>query len=168
MKARIIITTKILAVAAASAVGCAPKGEPGAPVVADTAQSPENRGPGGAARGGDGAAGTRGTGPTEAVAGTDDPAALDAALAGALGPGALAPGAAKVPPEEKIKLMKLQFALSEMLVEEALAQAPRFRPLCDAQGYPLVGNVARKGGDSGDKVLQVSQFCRELRQRKRL
>jgi hypothetical protein len=33
-----------------------------------------------------------------------------------------------------------------------------FRPLCDADGYPLVGNIANKRG-----VYQPSKFCAEVR-----
>jgi len=40
------------------------------------------------------------------------------------------------------------------------ANVAHFRPLCDAQGYPVVGNVMRK--DSG---YQPSRFCSDLRVR---
>lgn len=42
----------------------------------------------------------------------------------------------------------------------AFARLSHFRPLCDAQGYPVVGNVYRKA--SG---YQTSTFCSELRAR---
>lgn len=42
--------------------------------------------------------------------------------------------------------------------EKAFANVAHFRPLCDAQGYPVVGNVMRKA--SG---YQPSAFCGELR-----
>jgi hypothetical protein len=42
----------------------------------------------------------------------------------------------------------------------AFARVAYFRPLCDADGYPVVGNVMRKA--SG---YQASTFCSELRAR---
>jgi hypothetical protein len=42
--------------------------------------------------------------------------------------------------------------------DRALAAIARFRPLCDQDGYPLVGNVASKGD-----LYQPSQFCAEVR-----
>jgi hypothetical protein len=43
---------------------------------------------------------------------------------------------------------------------QALERIDYFRPLCDADGYPLVGNVASKGPG-----LQPSQLCAEVRNR---
>ena len=40
---------------------------------------------------------------------------------------------------------------------DALANFPHFRPLCDAQGYPLVGNI------NGKIITEPSQFCAEVR-----
>jgi hypothetical protein len=37
---------------------------------------------------------------------------------------------------------------------------PRFRALCDADGYPLVGNVATKGRDA---MRQPSSVCARVR-----
>jgi len=42
--------------------------------------------------------------------------------------------------------------------ERALGEMPRFRALCDAEGYPLVGNIANK-----QRLFQPSQFCAEVR-----
>jgi hypothetical protein len=42
--------------------------------------------------------------------------------------------------------------------EQALAKKAHFRPLCDADGYPVVGNVMRKA--SG---YQPSRFCAAVR-----
>jgi hypothetical protein len=41
----------------------------------------------------------------------------------------------------------------------AQARAGHFRPLCDADGYPLVGNVVTKA-PSG---VQPSEFCADVR-----
>lgn len=37
-------------------------------------------------------------------------------------------------------------------------EMPRFRALCDAEGYPLVGNVANKG-----MRYEVADYCRDVR-----
>jgi hypothetical protein len=42
--------------------------------------------------------------------------------------------------------------------EKAQMAVARFRPLCDQEGYPLVGNVASKGD-----MYQPSQFCSDVR-----
>lgn len=68
---------------------------------------------------------------------------------------------------EKIRLLQLQGELSMLSVPEAMAQSQKFRPLCDEKGYPLVGNMARKGGpDDTKKTLTASEFCETLRARK--
>ncbi len=58
------------------------------------------------------------------------------------------------PPE----LVELRSELFEAGREQALEQIPRFRALCDAEGYPLVGNAVRK-----TDVFQPSQFCEAVR-----
>lgn len=59
-----------------------------------------------------------------------------------------------------------QFALLQRLFDTpeylARAQLSRFRPLCDAQGYPLVGNLASKGDG-----MSVDAFCEIVRSRMR-
>lgn len=64
------------------------------------------------------------------------------------------------PPDDKAPeaLIELRHELFEAGREQALQQMPRFRALCDAEGYPLVGNVVRKG-----EVFQPSQFCSAVR-----
>ena len=148
MKPRIIVTTKVLAVAAASMMGCAPRADPGAAAI-----TPES---------------TQGPMTTASGAPSGETATPPAETAGAaprVAPGEVAPAVA---PNEKIALLQLQFALAELPLKEAVAQNKRFRPLCDAQGYPLVGNVARKGGMDEAPQLQASKFCSELRRLKRL
>jgi hypothetical protein len=70
------------------------------------------------------------------------------------------PAFAKPPPDEKAPqaLIELRSQLFEAGREQALQQVPRFRALCDADGYPLVGNVVRKG-----EAFQPSQFCSAVR-----
>lgn len=58
-------------------------------------------------------------------------------------------------PEE---LIELRSELFEAGKDGALKQIPRFRALCDGDGYPLVGNAVRK-----NDVYQPSQFCTEVR-----
>ena len=72
-------------------------------------------------------------------------------------PAALAGGP---PPDDKApkELIELRSELFEAGHDGALKQIPKFRPLCDADGYPLVGNAVRKGD-----VYQPSQFCAEVR-----
>jgi hypothetical protein len=47
--------------------------------------------------------------------------------------------------------------------EHALQQMPHFRPLCDKDGYPLVGNVMGKG-QRGEPYLPAA-FCSEVRKK---
>jgi len=60
------------------------------------------------------------------------------------------------------ELLALRTELLEAQPEAALTAMAHFRPLCDADGYPLVGNVANKVQTTG---LQPSQFCAEVRKR---
>ena len=46
--------------------------------------------------------------------------------------------------------------------EQVQAQLAHFRPLCDAQGYPLVGNLVTKGGGPP----RVAAFCADVRGRR--
>jgi hypothetical protein len=58
------------------------------------------------------------------------------------------------------KLLALRTELLAKDRSSAMAQSARFLPLCDKDGYPLVGNLIRKG----DPVkYQPSQFCQEVR-----
>jgi hypothetical protein len=43
---------------------------------------------------------------------------------------------------------------------QVLAAAAHFRPLCDAEGYPLVGNVLRK---TMKTLYQPKDFCADVR-----
>ena len=81
-------------------------------------------------------------------------------------PALASPGRAarKPPPDQQAPraLIELRADLFGVGAERAKQQMSRFRPLCDADGYPLVGNVAGKGG-----VYQPSQFCAEVRKARR-
>jgi hypothetical protein len=44
----------------------------------------------------------------------------------------------------------------------ARADVARFRPLCDPDGYPRVGNLVEKRN-----LYQPSEFCREVRRREK-
>jgi hypothetical protein len=55
-------------------------------------------------------------------------------------------------------LVELRNELLDTEPAQALERIDHFRPLCDADGYPLVGNVATKGVG-----LQPSELCAEVR-----
>ena len=55
-------------------------------------------------------------------------------------------------------LLELRGSLYGTDRETALAASARFRALCDAEGYPLVGNIANKG-----QRYDVSEYCSDLR-----
>ena len=58
------------------------------------------------------------------------------------------------------ELLELRSELANTPPAQALERIDHFRPLCDADGYPLVGNVASKGVG-----LQPSELCAEVRNR---
>lgn len=60
-------------------------------------------------------------------------------------------------------LVELQVELSSLSLEQAIAAGARFRPLCDAQGYPLVGNMARKGPPDTAQPKPVADYCSAVR-----
>jgi hypothetical protein len=72
--------------------------------------------------------------------------------------------AAKPPPDDQAPkpLIELRGKLFSAGEANALADVPKFRPLCDAEGYPLVGNMIRKSN-----VYQPSAFCAVVRARER-
>jgi len=55
-------------------------------------------------------------------------------------------------------LLELRAQLLHAGHDKAQAEVARFRPLCDKDGYPLVGNVASKGD-----MYQPSAFCSDVR-----
>ncbi|CAN5875126.1 hypothetical protein BH11MYX2_BH11MYX2_34180 [soil metagenome] len=81
-------------------------------------------------------------------------------LLSVLAPAAVSANPHQPPPDAKVSRALL--ALRDELHaggKEAVEKAPtKFRPLCDAEGYPLVGNINDKG-----VRLQPSQLCADLR-----
>ena len=77
--------------------------------------------------------------------------------------------AAGPPPDHKVshELLELRGSLVSDNVESVLANVPHYRPLCDADGYPLVGNVLPKvdpeTGITTNPTVQPSQFCTQVR-----
>ena len=73
--------------------------------------------------------------------------------------------------EAQPELLDLRGAMAEAGEEEALKAKPHYRPLCDAEGYPLVGNLLPKEPDDTmpgvslppEPPYQPSEFCTEIR-----
>ena len=62
--------------------------------------------------------------------------------------------------EESPSLVALRDELRAEKIEGARAKMAHYRPLCDKDGYPLVGNVIRK---SPKPELQPSELCAVVR-----
>jgi hypothetical protein len=60
------------------------------------------------------------------------------------------------------QLVLLRAELDRETRESALAKQAHYRPLCDKDGYPLVGNVNRKGPGGP----QPSELCADIRAKK--
>jgi hypothetical protein len=75
-------------------------------------------------------------------------------------PAAASPAAHTPPSDAQVSpaLRSLRGELLNAGRDKAKADLARFRPLCDKDGYPLVGNIANKGD-----MYQPSQFCSDLR-----
>ncbi len=54
---------------------------------------------------------------------------------------------------------------SEVQRRAAFSNVAHFRPLCDKDGYPLVGNVQVGSKSSEPRGYQASVFCKELRKK---
>jgi hypothetical protein len=81
----------------------------------------------------------------------------------AAAPAAASPNEHAPPPEDaKVSraLLDLRGAMMNAGRDQAQTNLARFRPLCDKDGYPLVGNLVGKTG-----VYQPSQFCSDVRKR---
>jgi hypothetical protein len=73
------------------------------------------------------------------------------------------PPASSVPDDKaEPNLLLLRTELDGETRESALSKQAHYRPLCDKDGYPLVGNVARKGPGGP----QPSQLCADVRAKK--
>src|ERR1043165_2967055 len=75
-------------------------------------------------------------------------------------PAAASPDAHAPPPDAKgdKAMLALRMDLIRAGRDKAQSDVSRFRPLCDKDGYPLVGNMANKGN-----VYQPSTFCSDVR-----
>ncbi len=60
------------------------------------------------------------------------------------------------------KLLALQGELMGMPRVKVLENVAHFRPLCDKDGYPLVGNLNQKAQFPG---MEVSELCAEVRKK---
>jgi hypothetical protein len=75
------------------------------------------------------------------------------------------------PPDEEApaELIELRGELVDAGEQTALQTIARFRPLCDAEGYPLVGNILPKDGADAPpmapppEMYQPSAFCEDVR-----
>ncbi len=74
---------------------------------------------------------------------------------------AVAPSTVTRDADVPTELVHLRDRLLQTGEVDALRDVPRFRALCDAQGYPLVGNLVRKSG-----MYQPSAFCSHVREHK--
>jgi hypothetical protein len=61
--------------------------------------------------------------------------------------------------DDSAAMRSLAAQLGDTEKSAAMAQVWHFRPLCDAEGYPLVGNLARKGST----LTQPSELCAGVR-----
>lgn len=78
-------------------------------------------------------------------------------------PAGASPAAPHAPPDDAHApkaLIELRGELISTGRDKAHASVGRFRALCDADGYPLVGNMVGKRG-----VYQPSEFCGDVRKR---
>lgn len=60
-------------------------------------------------------------------------------------------------------LIGLAGELTGLSIDDAMKQTAHFRPLCDAKGYPVVGNLPAKS--PGPPNAQPSTFCAEVRKK---
>lgn len=68
------------------------------------------------------------------------------------------PSTTETPTQTPSSLQTLNEELSTVTLPAALERRDHFRPLCDAKGYPLVGNINSKGGAT------VTEFCAAVRE----
>lgn len=69
-----------------------------------------------------------------------------------------------VQPTPTSQQQQLAEELSFTSLADALANKEHFLPLCDANGYPLPGNINGKGGQTPSGGTTVEQFCDAIRQ----
>jgi hypothetical protein len=98
---------------------------------------------------------------------TTAPATAAASPAPAAGPASPEGVAQHAPPADNkadSKLLALRDELDRTLPAEVVAKEAHFRPLCDKDGYPLVGNLNRKAPSPG---TAPSAFCASVRSTKK-
>jgi hypothetical protein len=108
--------------------------------------------------------------PAEPTVATAQAAGTPAPSANPAPPGAVAQPAEEerpIPPlppsPEGAKLVALAQELDQAGPEGAAREVARFRPLCDKDGYPLVGNVMGKG--QRGRPYTAARFCAEVRRK---
>jgi hypothetical protein len=69
---------------------------------------------------------------------------------------------APAPANEDPRLLTLRTELDHETRESAFAKQAHYRPLCDKDGYPLVGNLNRKGFAG----VAPSELCADVRAKK--
>lgn len=84
---------------------------------------------------------------------------LAVVLSTACGPGPVSEE--RVPPLNDAQRDALNQELANTNSREAMANLTHFAPLCDANGYPLVGNLVTKTSD-----ITASQLCAAIRDHK--
>jgi len=92
---------------------------------------------------------------------TAQPAPVQAQASPVQAPEAERPIPPLPPAPEGGKLVELSAQLDQAGPEGALQQVDHFRPLCDKDGYPLVGNVMGKG--QRGQPYTAKKFCAEVR-----
>lgn len=145
MKRRILTTQKILAVSFIAA-GCASQATPEArPASAPMSEAPTT---------------VSVTPPVAQPVIQPASASSEATSNAAATPAATTPAPAS--PDKTI--YELRSEIERTTREDAMKRVAHFRPLCDKDGFPVVGNTARKGGAPD---YSASKFCSEIRTAKR-
>ncbi len=80
-----------------------------------------------------------------------------------LGPGAGEDAPAPATPAHREAIRALTRELRQTDLAQAVQHMDRFRPLCDADGYPVVGNVMTKAVP--EPAPEAVAFCAEVRAR---
>ena len=153
-KTRVLVTTKLLAVAFTATAGCAPT--TGAPPASTGAGHVEIAPVSGSVQG------TSAAPPApQAAAELNTPSTAAPTAAPASPPQSVPQNAPGSPsPADNAALVALRDELDSAGHDAAMARVAHFRPLCDKDGYPLVGNLVRKGPSYGP-----ARFCASVRDR---
>ncbi len=157
-KTRVLVTTKLLAVALTATAGCAPT--TGAPPASTGADHVEIAPVSASVQGSSAAPPAPQAAAELNTPSTAAPTALPASPPQSVPQSAagLAPGSPS--PADNAALVALRSELDRAGHEAAMARVAHFRPLCDKDGYPLVGNLVRKVPSYGP-----TKFCASVRDR---